>query len=174
MIDNKAKYDISVYCTLGLNCLFLFFLQRTPGLSLKIGTATPVILIPFIITIACFLREWAGFWFGFFCGISLDVFTLGSRCFNTVCLLIIGTLAGLLYHYIFNRNIKSVIIGGVGFSFVYCISRWIYLTVFGGDSSAMIMLVRYELPSALYTALFTVPFFYYIRWLTRRHLIHNN
>lgn len=174
MIDNVEKYGISLYCTLGLNCFFLLILQRTPGLSLKIGTATPVLLIPMIVAVACFLREWTGFWFGLVCGIALDVFVEGSRCFHTVSFLLIGTLAGLLYHYIFNRNIKSAIIGGVIFSFMFCILRWLYLCVFKGDSSALIMLARYEVPSALYTSLFIIPFFYYTRWLSKRHLIHNN
>ncbi len=174
MIDNKEKYGISVYCVLGLNCFFLFILQRTPGLSFKIGTATPILLIPMIVAVACFLREWAGFLFGLVCGIALDVFVGGSRCFHTVALLLIGALAGLLYHYFFNRNIKSAIIGGVCFSFAFCLARWIYLCLAQGDSSAFLMLIRYEIPSALYTSLFIVPFFYYTRWLTRRHLIHNS
>lgn len=170
MIDNVEKYSISVYCILGLDCLLLLILQKTPGLSFTIGTATPVLLVPMVVMIACFLREWTGFLFGLFCGIGLDVFSSGSRCFNTVAFILVGGLAGLLYHYFFNRNIKSAIIGGVIFSFGFCFLRWIFLCFFAGDSSAVLMLFRYEIPSALYTSVFVIPFFYYTRWLTKRHL----
>lgn len=173
MIDNVQKYNISLYGILGLNCFFLLILQRAPGLSLTIGTATPALLVAMVVVIACFLKEWTGFLFGLVCGIGLDVFSSGSRSFNTVCLLIIGAFAGILYHYFFNRNIKSVIIGGTIFSFIYFILRWFYLCLLEGDSSALLMLVRYDLPSALYTSFFAIPLFYYIRWLVKRHLIRN-
>ena len=172
MIDNVEKYSVWLYCTIGLSCFFLLIFQKTPGLSLTLGTATPMLLVPFVVVISCFLREWTGVFFGLFCGIGMDVFLAGSRCFNTIAMILVGTLAGLLYHYIFNRNIKSVIIGSIIFSFGFCFARWLYLCVFTGDSSAFLMLIRYEIPSALYTAIFIIPFYYFIRWLTKRHLVH--
>lgn len=174
MIDNVEKYQPQIYGILGFICLAVFFLQRTPFLDLSISTATPVLLVPMVVVIACFLKEWTGFWFGFASGVALDVFSADSRIFNTVVLMLIGTLSGLLFHFLFNRNIKSAIIGGFIFSFLYVFLRWIFLTVFLGDGSMFLMLVKYEIPSAVYTALFVIPIFYIVKKLCKRYIIHNN
>lgn len=171
MIDNSERYSISLYCTLGLTCFLLLIMQKTSGLSLTMGTATPVLLVPMVVAVSCFLREWTGFLFGLFCGIGMDIFSSGSRCFNTIAMILVGAFAGLLYHYIFNRNLKSVIIGSVIFSFGFCFIRWVYLCLFAGDGSAFLMLIRYEIPSALYTSVFILPFYYFTKHLANRHLI---
>lgn len=174
MIDNVEKYHSQLYIILGISCFFIFLFQKIPFFSLKIGPATPVLLLPLVILIGCFLKEWVGFWFGFLCGTALDVFMADSRCFNTVAFILVGAGAGFLFHFFFNRNIKAVVLGGLLLCLAYFFSKWLVLTVFLGDSSAVKILFKYELTSALYSALFLVPFFYYVRKLCTRYLIHNN
>ena len=174
MINYIDKYRSTLYYELGLLCFGLFLLQRISGLSLKIGTATPVLLVPAVIAVACFLREWTGFWFGLCCGVALDTVVNGTACFHTFALMLIGISAGLLFRYFFNRNIKSAVIVGTLGSLIYFIARWLFLDFLTGDSAALSILLRYHLPSALYTALFMIPFFYFVRWLAARHLIQQN
>lgn len=174
MINNVEKYHPYIYGVLGLGAFLLFIMQKVEGLSLKIGTATPVLLLPMLIVISCFLKEWVGFWFGLVFGIALDVFMADSRIFNTVAFILIGVGAGLLFHYFFNRNIKAVIIGGFIICFAYFLLKWLFLTFFFGDDSAFLVLFKYEIPSAIYSALFVIPFFYFVKRLCKKYIIHNS
>ena len=81
--------------------------------TLQIGRAFPILLVPIVMVIACFLREWAGFIAGLVCGIALDTVTNGSFCFNTIALMLLGVAVGLTFRLLLNRNIKAVIIVGI-------------------------------------------------------------
>lgn len=171
MINYIEKYHSHLYYILTL-CLFgLFVLQRIPYLSLTVATATPTLLLPAIIIIACFLREWTGFWTGLISGIALDTVTNGTSCLNTILFLLIGTAAGLVFRLFLNRNIKAAIILTLILSLAYYLIKWLFLDLFAGDSSALSLLFYYHLPSALYTAAFAFPFFYFVRWISQKYLI---
>lgn len=171
MINYIEKYHSHLYYLLAILCFGLFILQRINGLSLKIGNAFPVLLVPAVIMIACFLREWTGFLAGLLSGIALDTVTNGTTCFNTITLMLLGVSAGLIFRLLMNRNIKSALIIGFLGCLVYFVAKWFFLDVLSGDASAMQLLLRYHLPSALYTAVFTVPFFFFVRKLTKKYLI---
>ncbi len=171
MIQYTEKYHSHLYYSFGFFCFALFVLQRIPEFSLRVGTATPLLLLPAVMVTACFLREWTGFWAGLLCGIALDTVINGSACFHTFGLAVFGLCFGLMFRFFFNRNIKSVILlGGIG-SFVFFLVRWFFLTLLSKDFSAGALLLRYDLPSAFYTALFVIPFFYYMRHLCRKYVI---
>ncbi len=171
MINNVEKYHPYIYGILGIFSFMIFVLQRISGLSLKISTATPVLLLPLVIVIACFLKEWVGFWFGFASGVMLDIFMADSRIFNTIAFIVIGLGAGLLFHYLFNRNIKAVVLGGLAVCFVYFFFKWLFLSVFMGDPSAFKILFKYEIPSAIYSSVFLIPFFFLVRNLCKKYII---
>lgn len=171
MINYIEKYHSHLYYSIGFLCFGLFVLQRIPGLSLQIGTATPVLLLPVVMVAACFLREWAGFWFGFLSGVALDTVVNGSPVFHTITLILFGVGFGLLFRLLFNRNIKSMLLIGMIGSLLFFLLRWFFLSVIAGEPSAGALLLRYEIPSAVYTGLLIVPFFYYIRWLCKKYLV---
>ncbi len=174
MINYIEKYTTSLYCILGSLAFLIFSLQRIAGFSFKIGTATPVLLLPFVVIVACFLREWSGFWFGLFSGIALDTVTNGTTFLNTLLFILIGTSAGLIFRFILNRNLKSVLLALLGYSFIYFLIKWFFLSVLPKDPSAGELFLRYHLTSAIYTTLFAIPFFYLIKWLANRHLIQKS
>ena len=171
MINYIEKYHHHMYYSLILFCFGIFLLQRIDFFTLKIGGAVPVLLVSALIVIACFLREWTGFISGLICGIALDTVTNGSYCFNTIALMLLGTAVGLTFRLLLNRNIKAIIIIGLLSSLLYFLSRWLFLDLLCGDASAVQILLRYHLPSAIYTAVFVIPFFYYVKWLCNKYLI---
>ena len=174
MINYVEKYHHHLYYSLVLWCFGIFILQRIEPFSLKIGTAVPVLLIPAVMVIACFLREWSGFISGLLCGIALDTVTngIGSfNTFNTIALMLLGAAVGLTFRFLLNRNIKAMIIISVLGSLLFFLLKWLFLDLFGGDPSAYGLLIRYHLPSAIYTSLFAIPFFYYARHLCKKYLI---
>lgn len=174
MINYVEKYHSFLYCILGLIGFGVYLFQRIDGLSLKVGNAVPVLLVPFVIVIACFLREWTGFWFGLVCGIALDTTANGTAIFHTLVLMLLGVSAGLIFRFYMNRNIKSAIIVGAAGSAIFFLLKWFFLDFLSGDPSAGQLLVGYHFPSAIYTAIFTIPFFYLVRFLSKRHLMHQD
>lgn len=171
MINYVEKYHNHLYYSLVLCCFGVFILQRIEPFSLKLGTALPLLLLPAVIVIACFLREWTGFWAGFLCGIALDTVTNGTQCFNTITLMVFGVSVGLLFRFLLNRNIKAIIIVSVLGSCLFFILKWLFLDLLTGDPSAVTLLLKYHIPSAIYTSLFAIPFFYYLKWLCKKYLI---
>ncbi|MBQ4131256.1 MAG: rod shape-determining protein MreD [Clostridia bacterium] len=171
MINYVEKYHHHMYYSLVLWCFGVFILQRIEPFSLKIGTAFPELLLPAVIVIACFLREWTGFLAGLLCGIALDTVTNGTQCFNTITLMLFGVSIGLIFRFLLNRNIKAMIIVSILGCFLFFLLKWFFLDLLNGDSSATMLLFKYHIPSAIYTSLFAIPFFYYVRWLCKRHLI---
>lgn len=174
MINYIEKYHSHLYYAIGLICFGLFILQRIPMLSLKIGNACPLLLLPVVMVTACILREWTGFWTGLTCGIALDTVQNGSFCFNTIVLLLFGVSFGLLFRFLLNRNIKSIILMGFIGSFVFFMVRWFFLDFIAGDASALDILIKYEIPSAIYTALFVIPFFFIFKKLCKKHLVEQS
>ena len=171
MINYVEKYHHHIYYSLVLLCFGLFVIQRIDNLDFKIGNAYPVLLVPAVVVISCFLREWCGFITGLVCGIALDTVTNGTQYFNTLTLMILGAAVGLTFSFFLNRNIKAVIIVSVLVSIIFFLLKWIFLDLFTGDPSAVDLLLRYHLPSAFYTSLFAIPFFYFIRWLCKKNLV---
>lgn len=171
MIKYIEKYHSHLYYSVGFICFALFLIQRIPGCSLKIGAASPVLLLPMVMVAACFLREWAGFWVGFLSGVALDTVGNGSPIFYTITFLLFGVSFGLLFRFLLNRNIKSIVIAGMTGSFLFCLLRWFFLSVLTNDSSAGALLIRYEMPSAIYTGLLVIPLFYLMKRLCKKHLI---
>ncbi len=171
MINYVEKYHHHMYYSLVLCCFGIFIIQRIEPFSLKFGTASPLLLLPAVIVIACFLREWTGFWTGLLCGIALDTVTNGTQYFNTITLMLFGVCVGLLFRFLLNRNIKAMIIVSVLGSFLFFILKWFFLDLLSGDPSAATLLLKYHIPSAIYTSLFAIPFFYYLKWLCKKNLI---
>ena len=171
MINYVEKYHHHIYYSLVLLCFGLFILQRIDAFTLKIGNAYPVLLIPAVMVIACFLKEWCGFISGLVCGIALDTVTNGTQIFNTLTLMFLGAAVGLIFRFLLNRNIKAMIIVSVLGSLLYFLLKWLFLDLFTGDASAFDLIFRYYLPSAIYTSVFAIPFFYFVRWLCKKYLI---
>ena len=174
MINYIEKYHSHLYYSIVLICFSFFILQRIPALTLKIGNAYPLLLLPIVMVTACFLRERTGFWTGLACGIALDTVQNGSFCFNTIVFILFGVGFGLLFRFLLNRNIKSIILAGFIGSFIFFLTRWFFLDLITGDPSALGILIKYEIPSAIYTALFVVPFFFLFRKLCKKYLVENS
>lgn len=174
MIKYIEKYHSHLYFILGFACFFLFFFQRIPGLSLKIGNAYPLLLLPAVMVVGALLREWTGFVTGLVCGIALDTFQSGSSCFNTLAFIFIGAGFGLIFRYLLNRNIKSIILAGSVGSFLFFFVRWFFLVLLAGDTSAGRYLFKYAIPSAIYTALFVIPFFFGFEKLCKKYLVQQS
>ena len=131
------------------------------GASIAISSANPMAALALLVAIIMYAGEIAGVLTGMLIGIVLDSVTSTPIGFNTVTLTVISFAAALISHYLFNCNLKSALTLCLLFSFAYFFSRWIVGFAFTGDTAgSFLYLIRYAVPSAVYTTVFIIPFFY--------------
>ncbi len=151
------------YISLGINLFLiaLLYLLRYSGLmTLAIGQAVPITLLPLTVSIAVFFGEWYGAAAGFCAGALMDTSMSGSSCFNTLTVMLIGLIAGILSSYFLNKNIRSAAVLSLGTAFLYLITRQIFFYSFKGISIGADYYALYFIPTAVYTALFIIPFYF--------------
>ncbi len=141
--------------------LILLFTLRYSGLAtLAIGQAVPITLIPFVIAVAIFWGEWVGAVAGFVAGALMDGSMSGSSCFNTLALMLIGLICGVLSSYYMNKNIRSAACLSLGAAFAYLFARLTFFYSFKEISVGTEYYSNYFIPTVFYTAIFILPFYF--------------
>ncbi len=159
MYENVKRNTLQAVC-FALLIFLLYIFTYTDIVSLRIGNAILMPLIAPIIVIGMNYGEWAGFWSGLVVGIFCDAVGAKVSCFNTLFLLIIGCAAGVLIKYYLNRNILTSLVLSLAASILY-FSVYFLLHYFTGEAQGFKYLLFYALPSAIYTAIFMLPVFYF-------------
>jgi rod shape-determining protein MreD len=155
----KRKPFIAVAVNILL--LIVFFTMRHSGLApLSIGQATPLILLPLVVSISIFYGENVGLLTGFLTGAFMDSVSADSSCFNTLFMLICSAVCGMLSSGLLNRNLKAAICLSVGTSFAYFSLKYLIFFVFSGVSVDYSYFALYLVPSAVYTSLWILPFYF--------------
>ena len=146
--------------------LTVLILFHYSGASISIGSANPMAALALVVAIIMFSGEIPGVLTGISLGVILDSVASTPIGFNTVTLTVISFAAALISHYLFNRNIKAALTLCLLCASAYFVARWLVGFAFAGDiKNSFKYLIRYAAPSALYTTLFMVPFFYIERRL---------
>lgn len=140
--------------------LILFLINYTEILPLRISNASPMLLVPGVVTVALYYGEWRGFWCGLIIGIFADSVSAQFAGFNTFLFLIIGLTAGLFVTHMLNRNIYTAAVLSLCASVFYFGAKWLVEYLFIGSNDAANYLLFYAAPSAVYSALFIIPFYY--------------
>ena len=98
---------------------------------------------------------------GLISGIMLDSVASGTYCFNAIALVILGVLVSLLSGNLFNKNIRAAVALSLIVCCLYFTAYWLLFNAFGvGIENSLIYLLEYALPSATYSAVFIIPFYY--------------
>lgn len=158
MNKQNSRYLKSV-CYIAL-FLIIYLLSFNPFFSLKIGNAVPVMAIAAVITVAFYFGEWWGFTAGIISGIFADAVTSGAFCFNAVAFMLAGLLTGVLLRKYLNNNIFSALaLSGIA-NGIYFFLNGIFFVSKSGALQGFEYLLLHSLPSAVYSALFILPFYY--------------
>lgn len=146
---------------------FILLLDTSGFLNISIKNATPLLCLPLLCSYAIFAPLGRSALAGFVIGAMLDSTASGSYCFNTICFLLLGAFITLSANNLFNKNIRASIALAVIVSIIYFTARWLCFMAFGvGIKNSLIYLLSYALPSAVYSAVFILPFFYIYRHLS--------
>lgn len=152
------------YCITLVNILLfsvLFLLHYSGIFTLQIFHANPIVLIPCLVAFSMFSEEWVAAFTGMIVGIFMDSVASGSYGFNTILFMLLGVATSFTVHYLFNSNIRSAIMLSLCASLIYFLTRWLVFHTIGDSiSNSIFYLLRFGLPSVIYTNLFIVPLFY--------------
>lgn len=151
----------------------MFFLSLTlfsgSGISLSVLGVAPLLVLSLLIPYCAHNSVMASGVTGFLCGAVLDSVAADSYCFNTIALLILAVSANLLAHSVFNRNLKATIALSLLLSLIYFIFYWIIFIAFSLDFSGNSKyLLQIALPSSVYTAVLSAPFFFIFKHFERK------
>lgn len=147
-----------------INILLFFFsvhFYYTGILNLSIRNITPLLVLPLLTSFAIFHHPLSSSFVGLLCGIFMDSCMIGSYCFNAIILLLAGAGVSLMASNLFNKNIKATIVISLIICSVYFILQWLFFhsgNVTFKDS--LMYLFNYALPTAVYSAIFVIPFYY--------------
>ena len=142
------------------------FFHTSEIVDISIKTATPFILLPLITAYAIFAPFGLCMAAGLISGALIDSVSTKAYCFNTIALMLIAVLVCIASAYLFNKNLKSAIVLALLTAAFYYIFLWLFFYNGTGSMQDSIgYLLKYALPSAVYSSAFIFPFYYLFKFL---------
>ena len=130
-------------------------------IDISIKNATPLLLLPMLTAFSIFNSVKSSAAAGFISGALLDSTSSGTYCFNTIFLMVLSVSVSLAANNLFNKNIRAAAALSLITSFIYYIIYWLIFMTFGVEiQNSLIYLLKYVLPSAVYSAVFIFPFYF--------------
>ncbi len=130
--------------------------------SFNIGAGiAPVLLLPALLSICLLESDMTAVYFGFICGIFLDISSGAAIGVNAILLCLICPMISLIAKKKKNISVLFSLIVGLGFILIFTIYTWLTMYVLNGYSNPFIALISLYLPKYFYTLLL-VPIAYVI------------
>lgn len=147
---------------------FVIILSSVPDLSLKIKDIAPFTPLPLLIAYSIFSDVKKSALAGFLTGACVDSIASGTYCFNTIALLIAAVLVCLSANNLFNKNIRGAVVLSLFTAVLYFFFRWLIFHAFGFSvQQSFGYLLSHSLPSAIYTAVFIIPFYFILKYFDK-------
>lgn len=160
------RWYILKYGAYALMALLLFRLQSIPGL-LEIGGVRPLPLAALAVLVATMERELPGVLFCIFCGYLCDLYTIAPMGYYMFFLTVLGLICGLVIRNYLQPSL-SILAGAVLITAFFCrVVLFLFRYSLAGVAGAAPVLLRYDLPHAVYSAVLAVPLYYPVRALHR-------
>lgn len=160
------RWYILKYGAYALMVLLLFRLQSIPGL-LEIGGVRPLPLAALAVLVATMERELPGVLFCIFCGYLCDLYTVAPMGYYMFFLTVLGLICGLVIRNYLQPSL-SILAGAVLITAFFCrVVLFLFRYSLAGVAGAAPVLLRYDLPHAVYSAVLAVPLYYPVRALHR-------
>lgn len=166
-IESQRKKLILRRICLALILLPVSVIQNTDGFFPQFFGVRALLLIPFVVCISMFERDICGMLLGLFAGALWDTVASGGS-FNALYLTAIGFLCGTLINTIMRNNVVTAFILSTIATVIYNIGYWLFNYILGGLDNAAYMLLRYYLPSILYTVVLVPLIFIIVRSVEKK------
>lgn len=168
MTDRKKIFILTA-----INFAFfaIFILLHYNGvLNIKIFNANPFIPLALLVAVSMFSSQLTAAMTGLYVGVFLDSVAATPQGFHAILFLLLGLGISLTAHYLFNNNVFSAVALCVIASTVYFVLRWIFCLSFNLEfTQSLNYIMRYALPSVIYTAVFVIPFYYLEKYLYSKY-----
>ncbi len=160
------RWYILKYGAYALIAVLLFQLQSVPAL-LEIGGVRPLPVAALAILVATMERELPGVLFGIFCGYLCDLYSVAPMGFYMLFLAALGLFAGLIIRNYLQPSLPIVMAAVLIAAFFCRLVLFLFRYTLAGVAGAAPLLLRYDLPHAIYTALLAIPLYFPVRALHR-------
>lgn len=155
------------WATFGGILFFLFLLQGIPG-CLVIYGAAPNLLLAYSVCFALFHSEKEASIMGLSAGALMDLYSRRPFGFSAILFIAFCVAARLFISYLMKRNLGNAVLLCAGSAFLYSLFTFCFFDLMWGYSHLGARLLYDYLPSFVYTVLWTVPFYFLIRFLTAK------
>lgn len=150
--------------------LFVVFvlLGGSSNVNLTVSNATPLIPIALLISISIFYSEGIAVFSGFVFGAFIDSYSSLPFGTSSVFLLVAALASSLIIRHLFNNNLRSAIALCLMVSLLYFTLKWLIVYSSSDLESSIGYLVQFGMPSAVYTTVFVIPFYYLQKFIIRK------
>lgn len=148
----------------------LFLIQYNAAFGVKIFNISPLLTLSLLVAIGMFCSELTGAFTGLIIGVFTDAVASTPQGFNAILFCVLGLSAVLVAKHLFNNNIISAVALCALCAMFYFLLRWIFCYAFSlSFTENLTYLINTVFPTCLYTAIFTIPFYYLERSLYKRY-----
>lgn len=119
-----------------------------------------------------FEREIAGAVLGMLAGILWDSVSPMGDGYNALLLMLAGAAAGLLIDYLMRNNLMTALLLSGFACLIYSVFYVVFFLLANGVDSTGYLLIRYYIPAAVYSFLFTPLWYIIVRAVMRRTKIN--
>lgn len=148
--------------------LLAHLVQNTPGWFPAFFGIRAYFLLTFTVCLGLFEREIAGAIFGLLAGVLWDTVSPLGDGYYAFLFLLIGAACGILINTVMRNNLITALLLNTGAHFLYAVLYTVLFTVAQGIDGAGWLFLRYFLPSALVSVLFTPIVYLLVRFVMRR------
>ncbi len=163
---NRHKNALT-YLFLGLILFILYLFQNVNSLPSPLGLI-PAVVVVYVAVCGSVLGEYVGCIMGFVGGLLCDTSAPSSYCFNLVILTALGIVCGLLGTRLFTKRFVCTLTLSFLALLTYFILQWLIVGVIFGNEG-FYYLLRYSLPSVLYSLLYVLPVYPLISAINKRN-----
>lgn len=148
--------------------LLAHLVQNTPGWFPAFFGIRAYFLLTFTVCLGLFEREIAGAMFGLFAGVLWDTVSPLGDGYHAFLFLLVGAACGILINTVMRNNLITALLLNTGAHLLYAVLYTVLFTVAQGIDGAGWLFLRYFLPSAFVSVLFTPIVYLLVRFVMRR------
>ena len=153
----------------GLELFLIYIIQSTPNLLPSFLGVKPLLLVVFAISISMFEGENSAMWVGLAAGALMDLSSSRVFGFNTLLLMIVCYVCGVLVVFLMRNNIVSAMVLGTAGLLLIGLLRWFFFYALWGDTKTGYYLYAIMLPQVVYSAA-AMPIAFYFNRTIATHL----
>lgn len=148
--------------------IFAHLLQNTPGWFPAFFGIRVYFLLTFTVCLGLFEREITGAFFGVLAGALWDTVSPMWDGYHAFLFLIIGAVCGILINTVMRNNLITALLLNLSAHLLYAALYAVLFVTAEGVQGAGWLFLRYYLPSALLSVLFTPLIYLTVRFVMNR------